>query len=248
IFGNLYLADKHGGFTEEDAALVESLAIIAGSAVATARLHERLGRLALVEERERIARELHDAVIGDLFGVGLSLQASAGEVSADPEGVRDRLAEAVDRLDEAIATLRRYIFDVGRPLAGRRDLEGRLRELIEDLVGPWEVDVAVSVTGVTTDAPDDLASDLLQFVREGVANALRHSGAHHIDIHLRRDGERFIIEVKDDGSGFDPDSVTRGMGLENLRRRARHAGGDTELRSSPGQGTTVKGVFPFTGS
>jgi len=93
VFGNLYLTDKPEPFTEVDKELVESLAVIAGSAVSTARLHERLRGLALVEDRERIARELHDSVIQEIFAVGLSLQVAASQAETKPGEVRSRIGE-----------------------------------------------------------------------------------------------------------------------------------------------------------
>ena len=120
VFGNLYLTEKDGGFTEDDEQLVEALAAIAGSAVANVRLQQKLRRLAVVEDRERIARDLHDAIIQDLFAVGLVLQGLASRM----EEARDRhdMEEAVERLDSAITELRRFIFDLKPPVWHDRDL------------------------------------------------------------------------------------------------------------------------------
>jgi signal transduction histidine kinase len=115
VFGNLYLTDKDGGFTEDDEILVEFLAITAGSAVSTLGLQERLRRAALLEDRERIARDLHDSIIQDLFAVGLGLQSASSKVTTKPDDVRMRLDEAVERLDETIGALRRFIFDLRPP-------------------------------------------------------------------------------------------------------------------------------------
>ena len=122
VYGNLYLDREAGGFTAEDEVLVESLAAIAGAAIATAHLRARRTQLALVADRERIARDLHDAVIEDLFGVGLSLQALA--MRLDDEAEAGKLVESVDRLDEAIRSLRSFVFELQTVAAGPRG--GRL--------------------------------------------------------------------------------------------------------------------------
>ncbi len=103
VFGNLYLTEKPGGFTEEDQHLVEALAVIAGAAISNSRMQQRMRRLAVVDDRERIARDLHDAIIQDIFAVGLLLQGLALRTEDDRE--RIDLEDAVTRLDRAIATL-----------------------------------------------------------------------------------------------------------------------------------------------
>lgn len=243
-FGNLYLTDKPGGFGEDDEALVESLAVIAGSAVATARLHERLRRLALVEERERIARELHDSVIQELFAVGLSLQAAANQTSSKPDLVRARILDSVDQLDESITTLRQYIFDIRRPIWPGRDLGTELRDLALQLSAPYRADVRVSITGRTEHLDDELVEDVVQLAREGVSNALRHSGAPAVDVLVIIGTSEMKVEVRDGGAGFDPATVERGMGLDNMIIRAEQAGGSAEVVSRVGRGTTVRAILP----
>ena len=244
-FGNLYLAEKEEGFTEEDESLVEALAVIAGSAVSTARLHERLQRLALIEDRERIARELHDSVIQDLFAVGLSLQTAAGQVDHDPEGVRDRILESVDRLDASISTLRRYIFDIRQRVWAQRDLGAELRAIAEQLGRPHDIEVRVFVRGATDLLDDEVIEHAVQFAREGINNALQHSGAPVVDVVVTGGRHELLVEVRDAGRGFDPAAVDRGMGLDNMRERVEHVGGTAEIESRPGAGTTVRAAIPI---
>ncbi len=244
VFGNLYLTQKQGGFSDDDEALVESLAVVAGSAVNTARLHERLRSLALVEDRERIARELHDSVIQELFAVGLSLQAAAGHTATKPDFVRESILEAVEQLDNSITTLRRYIFDIRRGIWSARSLDAELRELTDQLANPHHADVSVAITGTPDGLDDDLVEDVLQFVREGVSNALRHSGAASVSVEVAAGDAEVVVEVSDGGQGFDPASINRGMGLDNMRARAAQAGGRAEVVSRPGGGTTVRASLP----
>jgi signal transduction histidine kinase len=241
-FGNLYLTDKPGGFTGPDEALIEALSAIAGSAIATSRMHGRLRRAAVVEDRERIARDLHDAIIQDLFAVGLSLQ-SLGQKVEDPT-VKSSLGESVARLDEAIASLRKFIFDLRPPVWTRRSLKGELSDLVGQLAEPYGAHVGLTVTGDVNDLPGELVGDVVQVVREATSNALRHSGVGRILVSVHRGADRIVITVADRGRGFDPDTVERGMGLDNLRARAMDANGDAEITSRAGFGTTVRVVLP----
>lgn len=241
-FGNLYLTEKPGGFTGDDEALVEALAAIAGSAIATSRMHGRLRRAAVVEDRERIARDLHDAIIQDLFAVGLSLQSLGQKV--DNPTVKANLVESVQRLDEAISSLRKFIFDLRPPVWTRRSLKGELADLVGQLAEPYEASIDLAVTGEINDLPGEVVGDVVQVVREATSNALRHSGVGRVAVTVHRGADRLVITVADRGRGFDPDTVERGMGLDNLRARARDANGDTEIISRAGFGTTVRVILP----
>ncbi len=245
VFGNLYLADKAGGFAAADEVLVESLAVIAGSAVATARLHERLRRVALVEDRERIARELHDSVIQEIFAVGLSLQVAASHVDTKPDEVRERILEAVDQLDSSITALRRYIFDI-RHDAGPADLTARLMELAGQLARPAGVEIHPVITGDTSRLPSRIADAAYGFAQEAISNAVRHSGAPVVHVTVTVGRTELLVEVRDTGVGFDPGTAERGLGLDNLEARAADTGGIAEIVSAPGRGATVRAVLPLT--
>lgn len=242
IFGNLYLTDKRGGpFTAEDEHFVESLATIAGSAVATARLHRRLRRVAVVEDRERIARDLHDAIIQDLFAVGLSLQGLALRVS-EPD-VQGALDDAVHRLDEAIAELRRFIFGLRPPVWTDRDLATETADLLDQVSAAYSTSVEL-VAGKLDSVPGTVVEHCLQMIREATSNALRHSGAASIVVTIDRIEGDIITTVSDDGVGFDPATVHRGLGLDNLEARAAKLGGSVAIRTRPGAGTALTFRIP----
>ena len=177
VFGNLYLTDKPGGFTEEDEILIEFLAVTAGSAVSTLRLQDRLRRAALLEDRERIARDLHDSIIQDLFAVGLHLQAASARVTTDPEGMRQRIDTSIDQLDESISSLRRYIFDLRPPVWARPNLRESLADLVGQLSAPYRASVSLEVSCAPDLVPRHLADELVATVKEALSNALRHSQA-----------------------------------------------------------------------
>jgi signal transduction histidine kinase len=244
VFGNLYLTEKNGGFTPADETLVEFLAVTAGAAVSTLRFQERLRRVALQEDRERIARDLHDSLIQDLFAVGLSLQSSLAQVESDPEAVRDRIDSAVDQLDAAIGSLRRFIFGLRPPRWARRDLEADIRHLVTDLSRPHQVAVEVEVDSAATAVDAETTGHLVAMVREALSNALRHAHARRITVRLWAESDRIVAVVEDDGEGFDTSVVELGLGLGNIARRAAEAGGRHSVDSSPGSGTTVRVEVP----
>jgi signal transduction histidine kinase len=239
VFGNLYLTDKPEPYDAADELLVEALAAVAGGAISSLNLRRRLSDLALADDRERIARDLHDAVIQDLFAVGLSLQATTAQLQDG--AIRRRMDDAVERIDTAIASLRTFIFDI-RSLG---TLNTTLARTMEDMLGriaggraTWEVHLAEDVGKIDSHILDNA----LLVVREAVSNAIRHGAATALSITIERTEEGAQLVVIDNGSGFDPDRVPRGMGITNMEARAKDAGGDFSIQSSP-DGTTVRATF-----
>ncbi len=245
VFGNLYLADKEGGFTEDDEMIVEFLAVTAGTAVSTLRMQERLRRAALHEDRERIARDLHDSIIQDLFAVGLGLQTSATRLDTDTAGVRDQLDQAIDKLDDTISALRRYIFDLRPPVWARPSLSNELARLLEDLAAPHDIAV-----GLDFDCPPDVpeppvSDDLIAVVKEAVSNALRHGRPTTVDVRVVCEGELVRVSISDDGIGFDTDQDSDGFGLANMTERIDGMHGSLFIDSAPGKGTVVHAALPL---
>jgi signal transduction histidine kinase len=248
VFGNIYLTEKQGAtaFDDEDERVLLVLATQAAVAVENARLYaetERtaaaLRRLEMMDERERIAKELHDGVIQSLFAVGMSLQGLAS-MSPDPETAR-RLESAVEDVDHAIRDLRNYIFGLRPGVLADRQLDQALQQLGEEFTDRTGV---VTVVEINEQVASELASrgaDVVQIVREALSNVGRHAAATTCRVRLQRDREgRVILEIDDDGKGFDPTVPAEGMGLSNLRERAASLGGTLEIESSPSQGTTVR--------
>ena len=241
-FGNLYLAEKVGGFTDDDVLIVEALSRIAGSAVTTARLQEKLQSIAVGEDRERIARDLHDSVIQDLFAVGLGLQGIAELLTDD--NAASTLEEAVDRLDRVVESLRAYIFQL-RSTGGRRQLDDRLQELVSRLGSAYPTAVTLEIGSLGL--PDEqLEDEVIKFVTEALSNALRHSKGTKIEVVVDDDGDWCRIVVRDNGVGFDPGLAHAGLGLANLSARATSLGGIAEVTSVLGRGTTVEVRLPLS--
>ena len=242
--GNLYLTEKDGGFDADDQLIVEALAAIAAVAVETTRLRARLGEMAVLEDRQRIGRDLHDSIIQDLFGTGLQLQGLAS--GAVDQSTRDGLDEAVGRIDETIDSLREIVADLDRP--GETGAFGdALRAQLSRLAAPYQVAVGVSVEPAGLELPDHAIASVQPMIAEAVSNALRHSGSPVIDVTVERLGARLVISVVDQGSGFDPEQVRAGMGLKNLSQRAAALGGHIDIRSVGGVGTVVEVLLPYSG-
>jgi signal transduction histidine kinase len=251
VFGNIYLTDKQGAemFDEEDERVLVVLATQAAIAVENARLYDEterkgreLQRLQVFEERERIAKELHDGVIQSLFAVGMSLQGLATS-SAEPETAR-RLEAAVEDVDHAIRDLRNYIFGLRPGILADRQLDQALRELTTEFEARSGVVTVVDVDGEAASALASRAGEVVQFAREALSNVSRHAEATTCRISLRRGAEGIVLEIDDDGRGFDVGTRTPGMGLRNLQERVESIGGKLEIQSTPSDGTTVRATFP----
>lgn len=245
VFGNLYLTDKEGGFNLEDEILVEFLAVTAGSAISTLRLQDRLRRAALLEDRERIARDLHDSIIQDLFAVGLAIQGCLTKLERDPAGVKSQLDAAVEQLDETIGSLRRYIFDLRPPVWARPSLNQQLAELIGGMQGAYDVRVDLDVSCPHGLVPDDVTEELIGTVKEALSNALRHARAASVQVRVGCGQSQVVMSVTDDGIGFDPSTADGGMGLTNMADRVGALGGSFSIESTPGEGTVVRATFPL---
>jgi signal transduction histidine kinase len=252
VFGNLYLTNKKGAaeFDQGDEDALVVLAAQAGIAVENARLYaearalrEEVERLAVLEDRERIAKDLHDGVIQSLFAVGMGLQGTS-MASGDPQ-VAERIDAAVEEIDRVIRDLRNYIFGLRPGALADRALDAAMRELAAEFEQRSGI---VTVTEIDRAIASDLsavAGEVLQLAREALSNVGRHSGATTCRLSLVRIEDRAVLEVDDDGKGFDPLGTQRGDGLTNLEQRAGAAGGRAVIDSAPGRGTTVRVELPL---
>ncbi|HJU58028.1 MAG TPA: GAF domain-containing sensor histidine kinase [Actinomycetota bacterium] len=245
VYGNLYLTNKRRAaeFDEEDEEALVVLASQAGIAVENAQLYQEVERLGVLEDRERIARELHDGVIQALFAVGMGLQGAALR-SAD-EQTSERIEAAVAELDRVIHDLRTYIFGLRPGILGDRRLDAALRSLVKDFEGKSGIVTVVDLDDAAASGLADVAGDVLQFTREALSNVGRHSGAATCRVSLYRRNGSAVLEIDDDGKAFDPASVQRGEGLDNMEQRAASLGGSTSVDSTPGLGTTVRIELPL---
>ncbi len=247
VYGNLYLTDKIGWseFTQDDEALVVALALAAGIAIQNARLHQRVQEVAVYEDRDRVARDLHDTVIQRLFAVTLSLQSMAGAAAA--AGIADRLHAAVSDLDATIRQVRSTIYELGS--AGiDQGVRNTVLSLIHDLNPVLGFEVRVTFDGpVDSAVSDELAEHLSATIREAVTNIGRHAQATEASVVVRVLDGLCQLEVADNGHGLLPTEKTGGgLGLVNLRRRAEKLHGEFLVESRQEGGTLLTWRVPIT--
>jgi signal transduction histidine kinase len=245
--GNFYLTDKEGAaeFSEQDQRLVEMFALHAGIAIQNARLHSKVQRLAVVDERIRIGRDLHDGIIQAIYAVALSLEDVPDLMTENPAEANARVDRAIDRLNSAIGDIRTFIVglgggpsaaSIGSRLAGLADellvMSGARMALDLDLADVAEVDERLSTPAAT---------QLLQIAREALSNAIRHSGAPRARLSLRAHDAEAVLSVEDNGVGFDPTTPAASghLGFANMRDRASSVGGAIEVSSRIGGGTRI---------
>ena len=242
IVGAIYLTDKVGAdeFDESDQQLVEMLAVHAALAIEKANLYERSRELSIVEERNRLARELHDSVTQKLFGLTLTAEAAATMIDRDTTEAKAQLRRLQQLTREAMEELRSLIFELRPPEAESEGLATALRKHVDVLQSVHGDAVALSLKGDAE--PCTGAPEVLRIAQEALQNALRHAGAERIDISLQADNGRLRLAVTDDGVGFDPADPAlraRRLGLTSMEERARALGGRLSIDSRPGEGTTV---------
>lgn len=239
-----------GSFDDGDLETVRAFVAEAAAVVRSAELGGDLPRLSTMDDNERLAMELHDGVVQTLFAVSLSVEALAdGEAVATGQGsLRAPLLEAVVTIRGAIAELRMYIEGLHppeRPGGGpKRTLASDLVELVQSFRGSTSASITADVDPRAASLLQERVGEIVQAAREALSNAVRHAGAGTIALRFSARPDDVMLEVADDGIGFDPDIVRRGHGLSNLRTRAHLLGGTFRLDSAPGRGTTVRIVIP----
>jgi signal transduction histidine kinase len=249
VFGNLYLTDKTSAevFTDVDEELIVGLAAAAGVAIENARLHARVQGLALLEDRERIARDLHDSVIQRLFAIGLSLQGAAGLILTDPAGAAGRVEGAVDDLDLTVKQIRSAIFGLEPLTRGAESgVRNQVLELVRDSGAALGFEPTVLFDGpIDSSTTDGLAADLLATLREALSNVARHARAGRVDVTVAVDAAGLLLRVADDGVGPPAPDRPRGHGLDNMAARAARRGGTFDIGPATSNGTVVEWRVPI---
>ena len=250
VVGDLYLTDKlSGGFTQQDEDAIAAFAVQAAIAIENARLYEKVQDIAVFEERERIAMDLHDGTIQSLYGLGLKLEECQERVEGEPRYVVSAIDRLIGDVNAIIRDIRNYIFDL-RPLRLRgTDLVGALAELMRETRVNTLINTSVVVE---EEAPcrsltEEQVSQLYHIAHEAVSNAQKHARATSITAEVYEQDGAFRMRVSDNGQGFDPASNNRhgGRGMMNMAERVRVIGGHLWVESAPGQGTTLTVELPL---
>jgi signal transduction histidine kinase len=247
VFGNLYLTDKRSApaFSAEDEAGVVALAAVAGSAIANVEMARQARELSVSRERDRIARDLHDTVIQNLYATGLGLQAAVRE-GVDPEDARTRVGRAIESIDATVKEIRARIFELQDTPTAQRGVRSRLLAVAEEMA-----DLLGFPARIRLDGPLDTAlgaehtDQLVPVLRETLTNVAKHARASSVTVRIELADSWVELEVVDDGVGLPSTSSGAGMGLRNLRERATLLGGEVTFASAPGGGTRVLWRVPL---
>jgi signal transduction histidine kinase len=242
VYGNLYLTDRIDGepFSEEDEQLIDSFGRAAGLVIEQVTLRAHLREFTLSEERERMARDLHDTVIQRLFGVGLSLQLSLMATLDEP--TQTRINNCINELDATIREIRTTIFEIDQDELNGTSLLNRVSALTDEVGARLNLDVALRVSPtVDALASSNCTRHAVQALREILSNIVRHSHATEVSVDVDVDAEEkmIVLSVSDNGKGFSF-PVGPGRGMRNLTSRARELGGDCVIDSTPQRGTMVR--------
>jgi signal transduction histidine kinase len=245
ILGFIFAACKiaPGGFTERDERLVSLFAAHAAIALTNARLYERGRELSVLQERARLARDLHDAVSQKLFSVRAKAAAAAVLVDRDPARAIEEIGSVAELAGQAHAELRAVIEGLAPPDLAAGGLAASVRAYSVLVARTHGADGDVQAADLPTLGPRQETA-LYRVAQEAIGNALRHAGARHVTVCLYRRQRSVVLEVSDDGSGFDPRAPQPGLGLTSMRERARSVGGKLTISSAPGSGTKVRATVP----
>jgi signal transduction histidine kinase len=244
--GSLYMTRLEGEppFTQADELSALLLATQAAASVATAMARERQGRLSLLEERERIAHDLHDGTIQSLYALGLEFDAMS--IRHDyPQALQQELTTCVERINGIIADIRGYITSLeAKTPPSTPDLQRDLPFVVRQLV-PEGIDTVVNITAAALQRISARqAEDFIYIAREALSNAVRHGEPTKIAVDLRQDAASTTLTIQDNGKGFDGASVRSGLGTVTMRTRAERLGGELMVLGIPGMGSTVRVTVP----
>jgi two-component system sensor histidine kinase DevS len=227
--------------------LLTAIGAWAGITIENAYLNRQSRRLAVLEERERIGMDLHDGIIQSIYGVGLALDYARMSLEEDADQARQKIEESIDALNDTIRDIRAYILDLRPRQFNSQDLMQGLQRLVDEFQANCVTRAAlVGPEDGLVDFPATNATVLFHICQEALANIARHARAQQAEVHLWTARDRVLLEVSDDGVGFDLRNMnqTLGHGLSNMNARARKVGGEVEFTSAPGKGATVLAWVP----
>ncbi|NPV56265.1 MAG: GAF domain-containing sensor histidine kinase [Anaerolineae bacterium] len=221
-----------------------------GMSIENVRLNTQQRRIAVLEERERIGMDLHDGVIQSIYAVGLTLEHARLLLSEDTHQARQRIDQAVIDLNSTIRDIRAYILDLRPRQLHDESLEQGIQRLVTEFKANSLVDVNLKLPndGLMNKLADVQSVAMFHICQEALANVAKHARARRVSVALWSTPERTLLEISDDGKGFDPEKVrlTLGHGLANMQTRARNVGGDIEFSSEQGNGTTILVWMPLS--
>jgi len=224
---------------------LHAIAGLAASSAEIFRLVSASQHQVALEERQRLARELHDSVSQALYGIALGARSARNRLARDPQRAVEPLDYVLSLAEAALADMRSLILELQPEALEREGLVGALAKRAEAIKGRYDIDMR-------TDLPDEppipvgTKQDIYRIAQEALHNLVKHSHAKHASLRLRVDRDALTMEVADDGEGFDPSQSYPGhFGLPSMRERAQSGGGELQIESRPGEGTTVRVRVPI---
>lgn len=231
-----------------DQQLLSSIASWVGTTIENARLNIQGRRLAVLEERERIGMDLHDGIIQSIYAVGLTLEHARLLLVEEPAQTRTRIDQSIEDLNSTIRDLRAFIMDMRPRQLYEENLMDGLQRLVNEFQANSLVEAILSgpANGLES-LPDPQAIALFHICQEALANIAKHAQAIKVEVMVWSTPDRVLMEVHDDGRGFDQSKVqlTLGHGISNMQTRARNVGGDLEITTEPDKGTTILAWVPY---
>jgi signal transduction histidine kinase len=245
--------DQPGFYTPHHAELALAIAQHAAIAVENAQLYGQAQELAATEERARLARELHDSVTQALFSMTMHARAAelamANQGISPDSGVAENLRQLSDLAQGGLAEMRSLIFELRPGALQEEGLIAALRKHCRALTAREGVSIDVDAPAERIPLDPTVEEHLYRLTQEALHNVVKHAAASHVLVRLAHQDGRLLLEVKDDGLGFDPAAIPVGhLGLETMRTRAQSIGAEIAISSAPGEGTTIRVLVPSRGS
>jgi signal transduction histidine kinase len=228
-------------FDQRSVQLLTAVGTWAGLAIENARLHANARRLAVLEERDRIGMDLHDGIIQSIYGVGLGLEGARLTLEEDPKAAKDRIHHAIDGLNQAIRDIRAYILDLRPRQLGNEGLVNGINRLIAEYRANTFSEVNFTGSEELQDISHAQSLALFHICQEALANVAKHANAKNVQVAVWTTQDRVLLEITDDGKGFDVEKIKAsiGHGLANMHTRAHAVGGEVDISSNLKEGTTI---------
>ncbi len=245
-FGTLTVATDEAGrtFSRDEISLAETIATDVAAAIENARLFEQAQELAVSRERQRLARDLHDSVTQTLYSVTLTAEALPRVWAKHPDQAQAALNNLHRLARGALGEMRTLLFELQPAMLLEKGPEELLRQLAHATMGRTQATVEVRVQGERA-LPDEVRVALYRIAQEALNNVSKHAEASQVIVELELEPEQVVLDIEDDGRGFDPEAVLPlGFGVRNMADRAKEIGAAFSLQSNPGQGTQIQVVWP----
>ena len=235
-------SDHENAFDQSDETILQTLSNQVSVAIENARLYEQARNLAILDERQRLARELHDSVTQSLYGISLYAQAAAGNINAKQiNQAAEYIEDIQNTAQESLADMRLLIYELKPPILDKEGLIAALQNRLISVEDRARIKSSLQ-TNLSERLPAQVEESIYQITREALNNIIKHAKAKNIAIQIQQEAESILVEISDDGIGFELDKARREgrLGLVNMQECAQSRGWKLNIESSPGNGTRIK--------